>query len=89
MFDTYATTHKVLFSKRKHHNDLLLQLEDPPIEVVKEVKLLGVIFDNKRSFTPYKKNVKNVQMLFMELKLLQKKKKRKKRTLKPDHISLT
>lgn len=59
---------------------MLLQLEAPPIEVVKEVKLVGVMFDNKRSFTPHKKNV---QTLYMELKLLQK-----KNPLKPDHISL-
>ena len=40
-------------SKRKHHDDPQLTLDGTPIKVVKEVKFLGVIFDNKLSFKPH------------------------------------
>ena len=40
-------------TKRKPHNDPCLHLDGNQIKVVKEVKCLGVIFDNKLSFLPH------------------------------------
>ena len=45
-------------TKRKPHNDPCLHLDGNQIKVVKEVKCLGVIFDNKLSFLPHIKMLK-------------------------------
>ena len=41
---------------RKAHDDPVLTLDDQPIPVVEETKLLGVIFDKKLTFIPHIKN---------------------------------
>ena len=43
---------------RKMHNDLDLDLNGTPINVVKEYKYLGLIFDSKLSFIPHIKALK-------------------------------
>ena len=45
-------------TKSKPHNDPCLHLYGKQIKVVKEVKFLGVIFDNKLSFVPHIKILK-------------------------------
>jgi hypothetical protein len=40
-------------SKRKHHDDPKLHLDGTPIQVIKEIKFLGVMFDNKLSFVSH------------------------------------
>jgi ribonuclease HI len=45
-------------NKRKLHNDPELLLDRIPLNVVKEAKFLGLIFDNKLSFIPHIKHLK-------------------------------
>ena len=46
-------------SLRKMHNDPLLKIDDSEIPVVNEYKFLGIIFDEKLSFIPHIKYLKN------------------------------
>ena len=47
-------------TKRKPQSDPCLHLDGNEIKVVKEVKFLGVIFDNKLSFDPHIKMLKEI-----------------------------
>ena len=54
-----SKTQCVHFCKiRKQHNDPELYISGTKIPVVKEVKFLGVLFDNKLSFIPHNKYLK-------------------------------
>ena len=54
-----AKTNVIHFcNKRKLHNDPELLLDRIPLNVVKEAKFLGLIFDNKLSFIPHIKHLK-------------------------------
>jgi hypothetical protein len=47
-------------NKRKLHDDPKLELDGSPIKVLKKVKFLGVIFDNKLKFHILQCSKKNV-----------------------------